>query len=1765
MIGREVLKVNMRTSHLCRKYFLVLMMIFAINIFFSGKLFYVYANENDKPGSPVSDEMTIENGQIETASLDDAQKIRRDIEAREAELKSRMEIIRHKYQTNSKSKASSNNQMILRPNTMEVRTFQDLDNIVNDPDANYIQMADIDLSSHSNWGGITGAFTGTYDGNGYKIIGFNTTEPVTNENDLYGLFQFIDGGTIKNVILENVNISSISSSGNDECNIGALCGGADGAVIDNCHISGTINGGYAGGLMGFVRQSIVSNCSVSGTVSGKSASGFIDLVSGGNIVNCSSSCSVSGRMAAGFAEWISSEAVINKCYSAGNMTCQTMMLDINIYVGEYGGFVSHLYGAVTINDCYSTVSIVDNTPADLDPLRNARGLGGFLGYGFQYSASECPLLQHCYSTGTVPLNSNSRYYRGFASNGYHDYDSPHSTAQIDSCYYDSQTSGHSDNDGHGIPKTTAEMKTQATFAGWDFDNTWAIDPAINNGYPYLQRTSTVLSSKEHLGKRPYCSYGNSSVNLCTGNYIQEVTDINIPGVGPELEFTRFYNSLDDYEGPQGKGWTNNYNVHLTINQDNSISVAYADGHVYKFTSSGSGFTAPAGCYETLTGATGGYTLSFKDHTQYLFDTSGKLLNITDQNNNTIELTYNGDRLATATNQTTGKTLNFTYDSGSRLASITDPAGRSVHYTYDANENLAAAQDLNGGITTYQYDSHGLTSIIRPDSTTALTHSYDDENRVIQQVDGKSNTWQYAYNNFQTNLSGPLGDVTTCTYDHKFRCTAVKDPLNGDTAFDYDKNNNCISISDPKDNSKFFEYDANGNLTLSTDAFGDTEYEYDAGNNLTQITDPGGRITSLSYDGNNNLVSFTDATGAVTSYEYFSNGLLQTQTNPATEAGTGTVSRTYTNGLPHTVTNPAGLTTTYAYDSAGRVTGATDSAGKTTNYTYDAAGNLLSITDPLNHAWSYQYDSNNRVTRKTDANNNTTQYAYDSNGNCIQVTDALSHTTTYAYDSENQLVGITNPRGKTTAYAYDLNGRLTSITDSLGNTSSFNYDEVGNVTGRQDALGNTVASYTYDPQKYLLTSVKDALDNSTNNQYDSLGRLSAITDPLNRSTQFSYDNLNRHIQTVDALQGQASQEFNAMGNRKAMVDANNNRRGFSFDLAGRLTGSSSDTGSHSYTYNQAGLLSGFTNGRGQNRTWQYDDARRLISQNDPDGSISCTYDGNGNLLTVSDASGTITRQYDALNRVVSYTDARGNTIGYTYDEAGNLSTITYPGGKQVQYTYDAADKLTQVRDWAGRITTYAYDANGRLTGTHRPDGTVETRTYNEAGRLTRIKDVAPGGSTLTQFDFTYDAAGNITDEFSNLPDPANTGDNSVITCTTDNRMATYNGQAVAYDADGNMTLGPLNGEMTQYTFNSRNRLTGAGSSSYTYDAEGNRTGATINGVHYDDIINPQASLSQVLIRNGSDSSQTFYVYGLGLIGEESQNTYQVYHYDLRGSTVLLTDASGNTTDSFLYNEYGKLTDHVGSSNTPFLYNGQYGIMTDGTGLCYMRARYYNPEVQRFVSKDSLNGAITNPLSLNLFAYCNNNPINFIDPTGHSPTNYAGAYQRYKDMDYESLNEIYIGLSNSIRNEEAIANGSNYSLYEQFKAEANLMLFNSDFKIINELLIIKGDYYSQEEKEIANQRILDLKKQEFDEQYEIAMGIAGGGPVGKASLQIFKSNKIANQIAQKLGYQGAEDLKKAFVGKGNISKFNIKYNKDTGEIVLESIRDSSIQVPTGLYKD
>ena len=223
----------------------------------------------------------------------------------------------------------------------------------------------------------------------------------------------------------------------------------------------------------------------------------------------------------------------------------------------------------------------------------------------------------------------------------------------------------------------------------------------------------------------------------------------------------------------------------------------------------------------------------------------------------------------------------------------------------------------------------------------------------------------------------------------------------------------------------------------------------------------------------------------------------------------------------------------------------------------------------------------------------------------------------------------------------------------------------------------------------------------------------------------------------------------------------------------------------------------------------------------------------------------------------------------------------------------------------------------------------------------------------------------------------------MTYTEDNRLATFNGQEVQFDADGNMISGPLNGQMSSYTYDSRNRLVTAGNLTYEYDAENNRVSVTENSggtpSKTDYVVNPHAALSQVLIKTVGNE-QTYYVYGLGLIGQEVAGEYSTYHFDLRGSTVALTDTNGKVTDRYQYSAYGEILSSTGDTDTPFLFNGRDGVVTDGNGLYYMRARYYNPEIRRFVSQDLLLGVVIDGQSLNRYAYVQGNPVGFVDPLG-----------------------------------------------------------------------------------------------------------------------------------------------------------------------------------------
>lgn len=403
---------------------------------------------------------------------------------------------------------------------------------------------------------------------------------------------------------------------------------------------------------------------------------------------------------------------------------------------------------------------------------------------------------------------------------------------------------------------------------------------------------------------------------------------------------------------------------------------------------------------------------------------------------------------------------------------------------------------------------------------------------------------------------------------------------------------------------------------------------------------------------------------------------------------------------------------------------------------------------------------------------------------------------------------------------------------------------------------------------------------------------------------------------------------------------------------------------------------------------YDALGRIIRQTDEAGVIEYSYDANGNVLTVTETKGenvfTITRTYDGLNRVTSYEDGKGKRIGYVYDKVGNLTDVIYPNGKKVTYVYDKNGSIKKLTDWDERITTYDYDVNGRLIKTTRPNGTVETRAYDKMGRLTLILDKA-GGTEVNHQEYCYDAAGNITETKSLGNKTLEHSDVSDVKMTYDKnkRLITYNGKDVEYDKDGNMVYGPLQGKMVSFLYDCRNRLVQAGDTTYEYDAENNRI-AEINGsrrIEY--VINTQPELGQILQSisiMGNRKEETYYYYGNGLTAQDNGTDYLTYHFNNVGSTMAVTDEKGNIAGTYEYSPYGQILHKEGNANITFLYNGQYGVATDENGLYYMRARYYNVDIKRFINQDVLTGTLERISSLNRYAYVEGNPINYLDPFG-----------------------------------------------------------------------------------------------------------------------------------------------------------------------------------------
>jgi len=364
------------------------------------------------------------------------------------------------------------------------------------------------------------------------------------------------------------------------------------------------------------------------------------------------------------------------------------------------------------------------------------------------------------------------------------------------------------------------------------------------------------------------------------------------------------------------------------------------------------------------------------------------------------------------------------------------------------------------------------------------------------------------------------------------------------------------------------------------------------------------------------------------------------------------------------------------------------------------------------------------------------------------------------------------------------------------------------------------------------------------------------------------------------------------------------------------------------------------------------------------------------------------------------------LPHQHDANGNLTNLVYPGGRNVYYTFDSLNRLTNVTDWAGRKTSLTYDLDSHLTSLTRPNGTYRTMSYDAAGQLTNIWEQMANSLPIAWFRLNWTNSGNLAWEFAAPLPHTNTPPLRTMTYDADNQLSTVNGLNVTNDLDGNLTWGPLtNSTFAAYGYNARNQLTNAAGLAYGYDPAGNRVGFTSGTNSTELVVNPNAKLPQVLMRikNGVTN---YYVYGAGLLYQVTETATATntltYHYDYRGSTVALTADNGTVTDRIEYSLYGSMTYRVGTDDTPFLYNGRYGVMTDPNGLLYMRARYYNPYLCRFISADpsGFSGG------LNFFTYANGNPVSYLDPFG------LGALE--SDTGGSWVNQIAsgLGVDNSI---------------------------------------------------------------------------------------------------------------------------------------------------------
>ncbi|MFH0874196.1 MAG: polymorphic toxin type 50 domain-containing protein [Candidatus Komeilibacteria bacterium] len=781
--------------------------------------------------------------------------------------------------------------------------------------------------------------------------------------------------------------------------------------------------------------------------------------------------------------------------------------------------------------------------------------------------------------------------------------------------------------------------------------------------------------------------------------------------------------------------------------------------------------------------------------------------------------------------------------------------------------------------------------------------------------------------------------------------------------------NAYNSSPSFTNAKVTTYDSLNRKLSEVILTGTTSYAYDG--LTTTITDPRGKIKKLTNDAFGNLVKveeFNSSSIYTTNYEYTLTNKLRKITDSQGNIRNFTydaLDNLTQQDMVHkaSVSNP--MHWTYTYDKNGNVLNKRDPKYQTTNYTYDALNRLLTenFTAQTGTEYTLTYDQGSgqlgRLTRVVGSDGLTTVYTYDPQGKPLTVTrmiDGNSYVLTYTYDWNGNVTSITYPEGERVDYLYNSAGQVSQVNKVKNSQTTVlaqnvTYSPMGQVAHLERGNG-IVTDYTYDAsQNYRLTRIHSVKGSRVLQDiayiYDPNGNILTLIDTsatqLAKNVSYSYDDLNRLLSVTVT---------NSASNT-------NYTRSFTYDSIGNIL---SQTGVGDYTYT--------LNNPHQARTA---------------GDKTLSYDNNGNVRFINSD----TLNYDWRDRMTGSTlDGSADHTEYVYDHTNQRvkkHTIIYeapPGGDPCDPSHEECPLPEQQSIVVPLEPTSEEEVNNpKVPDVELIDPNIDTLGGEVAAQSIKVEDgSAESDANITVDDQRLDVLLVTTDPVLPEFEPLATTTPDIIILPEP--LATSTPEIIATSTD-DIVLPPI--DDTEATSTS-DRL--------QIPIELNSIPASEDSATY--------YIDKYYEKEYSGAARNFYFLGnIKLATDVLNDPNTGIYYDLSdhlGSSSLTTDTSGQIIDTTDYYPYGTIS----YSNTTINIgdNHKYtGKELDGeTNLSYFGARYYNQEIGRFNSIDTIlfelgNEAqfkesagrplaihLQNPQNLNSYAYSVNNPIRYVDPDG-----------------------------------------------------------------------------------------------------------------------------------------------------------------------------------------